>query len=630
MKLTSLLKEIEKVKDYSIPKTLGFKPKEDLVKGVRTQLYSLGNELDSKTPRGNLPSMADAVHDNGYDLDDHLGKLFETTKKLLELVKSIDLRKLTQNKADEIIYKNLIEVNDFTKEIKQKANSKSDKQTILSDLNELQSEIEHITNVLTSSFDAPSEPKPIGFSRTGMPAIPRGTPPMDSPMVNEAKGGRRPKTRRRSDQGFAGTSTGGELGDWQSLKRRLKNVGRGYTSSTAARKKSPKDIEDKFKGARKKYDDTQDKKYAKEYDNDIINKMSRDLRVKDRVHKTDKDNPELYFTKAALELARQRDLDLYDYEKLDKDLEKGQHKRVLNYLKERGFIKVRNIKPLQEIATELGYIGESYHPINSPIDLIDKDILDIPDGSVGEIKRAAAKLGIDPQNKYESELRDEIEDLLTSRMSTYEEYELVKKYFGDYADELIHDYGLKIDEDDRSEKDKEFDLAQQLSKLTKDDKIKLKKIIQMMAKEKNEEKINGFDYHYTHGTSGGTQQFGRPRIVNEFDYTPSEDFSIPDVDIPTVDAFNYSLEELKAIIKDNLRNWFKKEKWKRIDTQGNIKGDCGTMPKGKATQRCLPAAKARSLTKKQRAATARKKVAGSKKGKQFVSNTPKAKVKLKK
>jgi len=31
----------------------------------------------------------------------------------------------------------------------------------------------------------------------------------------------------------------------------------------------------------------------------------------------------------------------------------------------------------------------------------------------------------------------------------------------------------------------------------------------------NEEKINGFDYHYTKGTSGGTQQFGRPRIVNE-------------------------------------------------------------------------------------------------------------------
>jgi hypothetical protein len=160
-------------------------------------------------------------------------------------------------------------------------------------------------------------------------------------------------------------------------------------------------------------------------------------------------------------------------------------------------------------------VNEANMPINSPVDLIDSDILDIPDGDIGEIKRAAAKLGIDPQNKYESELRDEIDNLLTSPMSTYEEYELVKKYFGDYADELIHDYGLKVDEDDRSEKDKEFDLAQQLSKLTKDDRIKLKKIVQMMAKEKNEEKINGFDYHYTKGTSGGTQQFGRPRIVNE-------------------------------------------------------------------------------------------------------------------
>ena len=87
---------------------------------------------------------------------------------------------------------------------------------------------------------------------------------------------------------------------------------------------------------------------------------------------------------------------------------------------------------------------------------------------------------------------------------------------------------------------------------------------------------------------------------------------------------------IREIIRESLRNWFKKEKWKRIDTQGNIAGDCGTMPKGKATQRCLPAAKARSLTKAQRRATARKKVRGSKKGKQFVKNTKKARVKLKK
>ena len=87
------------------------------------------------------------------------------------------------------------------------------------------------------------------------------------------------------------------------------------------------------------------------------------------------------------------------------------------------------------------------------------------------------------------------------------------------------------------------------------------------------------------------------------------------------------VEILRNYIKENLRNWFKKEKWKRIDTQGNIAGDCGTMPKGKKTQRCLPAAKARSLTKKQRAATSRKKTRSNK---QFVSNTKKAKVKLKK
>lgn len=90
----------------------------------------------------------------------------------------------------------------------------------------------------------------------------------------------------------------------------------------------------------------------------------------------------------------------------------------------------------------------------------------------------------------------------------------------------------------------------------------------------------------------------------------------------------YNVEE--ANIDESLRNWFKKEDWVRIDTQGNIAGKCGTMPKGKATQRCLPRAKANSLTKAQRRATARKKVRGSKKGKQFVRNTKKAKVSFKK
>ena len=83
-------------------------------------------------------------------------------------------------------------------------------------------------------------------------------------------------------------------------------------------------------------------------------------------------------------------------------------------------------------------------------------------------------------------------------------------------------------------------------------------------------------------------------------------------------------------VDESLKNWFGKEDWVRIDTQGNIAGKCGTMPKGKATQRCLPRAKANSLTKAQRASTSRKKVRGSKSGKQFVKNTKKAKVKLNK
>jgi hypothetical protein len=89
-------------------------------------------------------------------------------------------------------------------------------------------------------------------------------------------------------------------------------------------------------------------------------------------------------------------------------------------------------------------------------------------------------------------------------------------------------------------------------------------------------------------------------------------------------------ENIDSLIRESLTDWFKKEDWVRIDTQGNITGPCGTMKKGKAKTRCLPRAKANRLTKAERAATARKKVAGSKKGKQFVSNTPKARVKFNK
>jgi len=93
---------------------------------------------------------------------------------------------------------------------------------------------------------------------------------------------------------------------------------------------------------------------------------------------------------------------------------------------------------------------------------------------------------------------------------------------------------------------------------------------------------------------------------------------------------SYNEDIIKEYIQESLKNWFEKEDWVRIDTQGNIAGKCGTMPKGKKTQRCLPRAKAKSLTKAERKATAAKKARGSKKGKQFVKNTKKAKVSLKK
>jgi len=86
------------------------------------------------------------------------------------------------------------------------------------------------------------------------------------------------------------------------------------------------------------------------------------------------------------------------------------------------------------------------------------------------------------------------------------------------------------------------------------------------------------------------------------------------------------MEEDELDMHESLRDWFKKEDWVRIDTEGNITGPCGTMKKGHKTTRCLPRAKANSLTKDERAATSKKKAASDK---QFVSNTEKAKVHLK-
>jgi hypothetical protein len=76
-----------------------------------------------------------------------------------------------------------------------------------------------------------------------------------------------------------------------------------------------------------------------------------------------------------------------------------------------------------------------------------------------------------------------------------------------------------------------------------------------------------------------------------------------------------------------LANW-RKQNWVRIGTDGKIKGPCGTSKNKKNPDRCLPSSKAKSLSQTQRASTARKKKRAGAKGKQFVANTPAARVKL--
>jgi len=73
-----------------------------------------------------------------------------------------------------------------------------------------------------------------------------------------------------------------------------------------------------------------------------------------------------------------------------------------------------------------------------------------------------------------------------------------------------------------------------------------------------------------------------------------------------------------------LKKW-RDEKWVRIGTDGSIKGECGTSKNKKNPDRCLPLAKARSMSKAERAATAQKKKSQGKR-KQFVANTPAARV----
>ena len=58
-------------------------------------------------------------------------------------------------------------------------------------------------------------------------------------------------------------------------------------------------------------------------------------------------------------------------------------------------------------------------------------------------------------------------------------------------------------------------------------------------------------------------------------------------------------------MNEDLRKWFK-QKWVRMDTKGNIKGDCARDP-GEGKPKCLPQAKAHALGKEGRASAAQRK-----------------------
>ena len=80
-------------------------------------------------------------------------------------------------------------------------------------------------------------------------------------------------------------------------------------------------------------------------------------------------------------------------------------------------------------------------------------------------------------------------------------------------------------------------------------------------------------------------------------------------------------------IMEDLEKWFAREKWVRINSKGEIAGDCGTSKNKTNPDRCLPYRKAKSLSKNELIATyQKKKKYGNEK--QFVKNTEKAETHL--
>jgi hypothetical protein len=78
---------------------------------------------------------------------------------------------------------------------------------------------------------------------------------------------------------------------------------------------------------------------------------------------------------------------------------------------------------------------------------------------------------------------------------------------------------------------------------------------------------------------------------------------------------------IERIIMGELKKW-REQNWVRIGTDGSILGKCGTSKDKKNPDRCLPMAKAKSMSKAERAATAKKKKRAGARGKTVVANTP--------
>jgi hypothetical protein len=70
-------------------------------------------------------------------------------------------------------------------------------------------------------------------------------------------------------------------------------------------------------------------------------------------------------------------------------------------------------------------------------------------------------------------------------------------------------------------------------------------------------------------------------------------------------GFHAKKELNESEVTEDLRKWFK-EKWVRMDTKGNIKGDCAREA-GEGKPKCLPQDKANALSQEERARAARRK-----------------------